>query len=90
MSPKQLKQIPYLTAVEDEVELAYLRGYIAKIADALTQRIFELRYIDRYSWMQVAMRLGGGNTAEAVRKRHNRYLKADNKAKACKSDAGQK
>ena len=90
MSPKQLKQIPYLTAVEDEVELAYLRGYIAKIDDALTRRIFELRYIDRYSWMQVAMRLGGGNTAEAVRKRHNRYLKADNKAKACKSDAGQK
>ena len=82
MSPKQLKQIPYLTAVEDETELAYLRQYIADIDDALTRRIFELRYIGRYSWMQVARRLGGGNTAEAVRKRHNRYLKADNEAAA--------
>mgnify|MGYP001053041932 FL=1 len=82
MSPKQLKQIPYLTAVEDETELAYLRQYIADIDDALTRRIFELRYIGRYSWMQVARRLGGGNTAEAVRKRHNRYLKADNEATA--------
>lgn len=82
MSPKQLKQIPYLTAVEDETELAYLCQYIADIDDALTRRIFELRYIGRYSWMQVARRLGGGNTAEAVRKRHNRYLKADNEATA--------
>lgn len=82
MSPKQLKQIPYLTAVEDETELAYLRQYIADIDDALTRRIFELRYIGRYSWMQVVRRLGGGNTAEAVRKRHNRYLKADNEATA--------
>lgn len=76
MNPKQLKQIPYLTAVEDEVELAYLRGYIAKIDDALTRRIFELRYIDGCSWVQVARHIGGGNTAESVRKRHNRYMRA--------------
>lgn len=76
MNPKQLKQIPYLTAVEDEVELAYLRGYIAKIDDALTRRIFELRYIDGCSCVQVARRIGGGNTAESVRKRHNRYIRA--------------
>ena len=75
MNPKQLKQIPYLTAVEDEVELAYLRGYIAKIDDALTRRIFELRYIDGCSWVQVAKRVGGGNTVEAVRQRHNRYIR---------------
>ena len=65
MNPKQLKQIPYLTAVEDEVELAYL-----------TRRIFELRYIDGCNWVQVARRIGGGNTAESVRKRHNRYIRA--------------
>ena len=75
MNPKRLKQIPYLTAAEDETELAYLRRYIASIDDALTRRIFELRYIGRYSWAQVARKIGGGNTAEAVRKRHNRYLR---------------
>lgn len=75
MNPKRLKQIPYLTAVEDETELEYLRNYIANIDDALTRRIFELRYINQYSWEQVARRVGGGNTAEAVRKRHNRYIR---------------
>lgn len=75
MNPKRLKQIPYLTAVEDEVELEYLRNYIASIDDALTRRIFELRYINQYSWDQVARKIGGGNTAEAVRKRHNRYIR---------------
>ena len=75
MNPKRLKQIPYLTAVEDEIELEYLRNYIANIDDALTRRIFELRYVDRCSWDQVARKVGGGNTAEAVRKRHNRYIR---------------
>lgn len=75
MNPKRLKQIPYLTAVEDEIELEYLRNYIASIDDALTRRIFELRYINQYSWDQVARKVGGGNTAEAVRKRHNRYIR---------------
>ena len=75
MNPKRLKQIPHLTAVEDETELEYLRNYIANIDDALTRRIFELRYINQYSWEQVARKVGGGNTAEAVRKRHNRYIR---------------
>ena len=75
MNPKQLKQIPYLTSAEDKAELAYLRGYIARIDEALTRRIFELRYIDGLSWAQVAKRVGGGNSAEAVRQRHNRYLR---------------
>lgn len=76
MNPKRLKQIPYLISAEDQAELAYLRGYIARIDDALTRRIFELRYIDGCSWVQVARRIGGGNTAESVRKRHNRYIRA--------------
>ena len=75
MNPKRLKQIPYLISVEDQAELAYLRGYIARIDDALTRRIFELRYIDGLSWAQVAKRVGGGNSVEGVRQRHNRYLR---------------
>ena len=75
MNPKRLKQIPYLTAVDDEIELEYLRNYIANIDDALTRHIFELRYVDQCSWEQVARKVGGGNTAEAVRKRHNRYIR---------------
>ena len=77
MTSKQLKQIPYLNTglPRDTAELKLLLSYIAKIDDVLTRRIFELRYIDRCSWEQVSIRVGGGNSPEAVRKRHDRYLK---------------
>jgi len=77
MTAKQLKQIPYLNTglPRDSAELKRLMSYIAKIDDALTRQIFSLRYIDQLSWSHVAQRIGGGNTAESVRKRHNRYLK---------------
>ena len=77
MTAKQLKQIPYLNTgfPKDSAELKRLISYIAGIDDALTQRIFELRYIEQCSWRQVSARIGGGNTPEAVRKRHTRYLR---------------
>lgn len=77
MTSRQLKQIPYLSTgnQKESAELKRLISYIAKIDDALTRRIFELRYIEQCSWGQIAMRIGGGNTQEGVRKRHTRYLK---------------
>lgn len=77
MTSRQLKQIPYLSTgiPKENAELKRLISYIARIDDALTRRIFELRYIEKCSWEQVAGRIGGGNTPESVRKRHTRYLK---------------
>ena len=52
-----------------------LERYINSIPDSLTRQIFSLRFINGLSWFQTAMRIGGGNTEDGVRKRVYRYIK---------------
>lgn len=47
---------------------------IAGIDDVQTKRIIFLRFIKGLSWEQVAIKIGGGNTADGVRKRATRYI----------------
>ena len=56
-----------------------LERYIAEIPDSLTRQIFQLRFINGLTWMQIAFSVGGGNTEEGVRKRVYRYLEQENK-----------
>ena len=51
-----------------------LRDYIGGVEDRHVQRMLELRYLDGYSWTAVALRIGGGNTGDAVRKACKRYV----------------
>ncbi len=48
--------------------------YIESIEDYTTRLIFQYRFISGYSWNKVAMKIGGGNTADSVRMQVNRYL----------------
>lgn len=52
-----------------------LNRYIASVEDSLLRQILALRYVNGLSWTAVAMHIGGGNTADSVRKAHNRFLK---------------
>jgi len=56
-------------------ERTRLIRYINDIPDSLTRGIFTLRFEYGLSWDQVAAGIGGGNTAESVRKRVFRHLK---------------
>ena len=47
---------------------------IGEIDDSLTRQIITLRYVNGLTWGQVAAHIGGGNTADGVRKRCHRYL----------------
>lgn len=60
-------------------ERARLERYIAEIPDSLTRQIFQLRFINGLTWVQIAYSVGGGNTEEGVRKRVYRYLEQENK-----------
>lgn len=51
-----------------------LETYIAVIEDSLTRQAFVLRFVDGLSWQAVAYRIGGGNTADGIRKRCQRYV----------------
>lgn len=48
--------------------------YIESIKDHTTYLIFYYRFIQDCSWTNVAMKVGGDNTADTVRMQVNRYL----------------
>lgn len=52
-----------------------LNRYIATVPDSLMRQILTLRYVNGMSWVQVAMRVGGGNTPDSVRIAHDRFLR---------------
>lgn len=49
--------------------------FISSIPNSLTRRVFIQRYIEGDSWQQVSMRLGGEHSADALRMRHDHYLR---------------
>lgn len=57
-------------------QLAEIEEYIAGIEDSVMRQIIRYRYIDGLSWRQVAIRVGGGNTEDGVRKAQDRFLSA--------------
>ena len=60
------------------VEISYVEReileYINTIDDSLIRQIMIHRHIELKSWVQVANAIGGNNTAESVRKMHDRFL----------------
>ncbi len=52
-----------------------IEAFIDAIPDYQTKLIFSLRYVDCLSWGAVAAKVGGGNTADSVKKVCYRYLK---------------
>lgn len=71
-------KIRYLKSVlqkryDDLLELQIqIEDYISMIKDSKTRQIFEHRYIDNMSWIQVGHQMK--STADAVRMKHDRFL----------------
>lgn len=72
-----------LAALKAQLETAYRRRYqeeksiwawLEEIEDPRIRLILQYRHIRQLSWQQIAMRLGGGNTADGVRKAYSRFL----------------
>ena len=51
-----------------------LLKYIETIEDSMMRQIMYHRHVLCMKWNEVAMTLGGGNTADGVRMMHNRFL----------------
>ena len=52
-----------------------INDFINSIDDSNIRLIISLRFVNGLSWQQVAMHIGGGNTADGVRKACERYIK---------------
>lgn len=59
-------------------ERSRLERYIASVDDSLLRQIFTCRFVHCMSWVKVASKLGGSNTADGVRMMCSRYLKEKN------------
>ena len=57
-------------------QLLALESYIDGIDDSFTRQIFVYRYACGMNWQEVARAMGGGNTADGVKKRCQRWLAA--------------
>ena len=65
-------------ALRGEIERreASAAAFIRGIDDNQTRLIFQLRFMRGCTWKQIARIIGGGNTADSVRKMYARYLSA--------------
>lgn len=58
-----------LLELQNEVE-----EYIESISDSRMRRIIRMRFLDKFTWNQVADNIGGGNTEDSVRMAFNRFI----------------
>ena len=80
MDFKELSQLYYLNReIEADKKRLDEISSLQKIPDSITRQIFTLRFINGLSWVQIAFHIGGGNTADGVRKRLFRHLKNSKK-----------
>ena len=59
---------------EIQIQRRRILEYIDTIEDSLVRQILFYRHISCMSWTRVAMEVGGDNTADGVRKIHDRFL----------------
>lgn len=75
------KQLLRETLTKRQQEKQKLLKFIDTIPDCQIRQIFTYRFVNTMTWGQVAWKLGGGNTADGVRKRVTRYMNAVNMPK---------
>lgn len=89
-SPKNMMEevVPIIIEVKDRLkkeQLEYeqeeqrLEGFIRTIEDYQIRLILAYRFVDLMTWQQVAMKIGGNNTDESVKKLCYRFLKKTEK-----------
>ncbi len=74
-TPESCQDMVLLRKLETQKE--EIEDFVGAIDDGLTRQIFRYRYIDgkkKSSWQQIALKLGGVNSADNIRMMHNRYL----------------
>ena len=69
-----------LNGLKNEIEATIndVQVFINGIEDSHIRRIVSMRYIDGLTWRQIAIRIGGGNSEDAVRKTVERFLRQEN------------
>ena len=70
----QCKQLIEQSMKRSIQEYKKLILYISNIDDSMIRQIIFLRFIQGYTWVQVAAEIGGGNSPDSIRMMMKRYL----------------
>jgi len=79
----QAKLVADIAAIKDLIEAKKqmcvseynrLLRYITSVEDSFMRQILTFRYVNGFSWVQVAVHMGGGNTAASVQMAQKRFL----------------
>ena len=70
-----LKELLQLNLKKCFYEFNRLNRFIQSIEDSQLRMILSLRYINGLSWLQIALSIGGSNTADSIRMQHDRVLR---------------
>lgn len=70
-----LKELLQLNLKKCFYEFNRLNRFIQSIEDSQLRMILSLRYINGLSWLQIALSIGGSNTADSIRMQHDRFLR---------------
>ena len=52
-----------------------INQFISSLDDPFIRLIISLKHVNGLEWEQIAMHIGGGNTAECIRKAYSRFVK---------------
>lgn len=61
-------------SVDIQAERCRIEEFIAHIPDSHIRRILNYRLVKGMQWEDIAIRMGGGNTADSVRMAYKRYI----------------
>lgn len=57
-----------------EEMLNQIDDFVSEVDDSRMRRIISLKYLEKMSWNQIAIRIGGNATADSVRMEFNRFI----------------
>ena len=60
---------------ELEMQKAEVEAFVSTIEDSQMRRIIRFRFFERMPWKYVAIKIGGGNTEDGVKKAFQRFMK---------------
>lgn len=77
ISYKNGYSITKIINIKDKLSKGYAEiiNYIENVDDPIISMILKYKYINNFSWQKTALKIGGGNKADSLRKRLYRYLK---------------
>lgn len=71
---EELKRLLEANQQKLVAEYDRINRYIQSVEDSMIRQILTLRYVDGFCWQHIAVTIGGNNTADGIRIKHDRFI----------------